>query len=208
VLEPSPSRDRLLVSALWLSGISVAWGVLAGTASVTVGLIDGSLGVVGLGLNVLADVTGSIVLLWRFRAELHHAARGAHAEARASVVIAAALGVVSVVLTVSAVRALAIGSHPGHSPAGIVVAGLASLVLAPLAREKRRVAARLDSSALRGDSTLSAVGAAIGVLAIIGLLLDDAFGWWWADRVAALSVGVIAAAEAIRTWRERETVSR
>jgi divalent metal cation (Fe/Co/Zn/Cd) transporter len=118
------------------------------------------------------------------------------------VVIVVALAVVSVVLSASAIQALAEGSHPGRTALGIIVAAIASLVLAPLAHRKRRVAARLGSMALRGDSTLSAVGAAIGVLAIAGLLLDDAFGWWWADRVAALSVGAIAAAEAVRTLRD------
>jgi divalent metal cation (Fe/Co/Zn/Cd) transporter len=172
---------------------------MSGAASVTVGLRDGSLGVVGLGLNVLADVIGSAALLWRFRAELHHAARGPQSEAHASLVIAVALTVVSLALTVSAIYALAVGSHPGHTLLGILIAGLASLVLAPLAYSKRRVAARLNSAALRGDSTLSAIGAAIGVLAIVGLLLDRALGWWWADRVAALIVGVVAAAEAART---------
>ena len=64
---PHRSRDRLIVSALWLSAASVAWGLLSGGVSVTVGVIEGSLGVLGLGLNVLADVTGSVVLLWRFQ---------------------------------------------------------------------------------------------------------------------------------------------
>jgi hypothetical protein len=68
----SSSRDRLIVSALRLSALSVVWGVLAGGVSLTVGLLNGSLGVIGLGLNVLADVAGSAALLWRFRAELHH----------------------------------------------------------------------------------------------------------------------------------------
>lgn len=167
----------------------------------TVGVIEGSLGVLGLGLNVLADVTGSVVLLWRFRHELRHEAGGTHAEARASVVIAVALALVSLILGVSAIRALATGSHPGHGGGSIIVAAAASVVLAPLGVAKRRVAAQLGSVALRGDATLSAIGAAIGVLAIVGLVLDDAFGWWWADRVAALSVAAIAAAEAVRTHR-------
>jgi divalent metal cation (Fe/Co/Zn/Cd) transporter len=170
--------------------------------SIAVGLLDGSLGVLGLGLNVLADVMGSAVLVWRFRAELRHNGRGAKAEARAGQVVAAALGTVSLLLAVSAVHALAVGSHPGHSTVGLVVAGLAIVVLTPLAYGKRRVAAQLDSRALRGDGALSAIGAAIAVLALTGLLLDEGLDWWWADRVAALVVAVIAAAEAVRVVHE------
>jgi divalent metal cation (Fe/Co/Zn/Cd) transporter len=200
--ENGARRTRLIVVALWLTSISVVWGTVSGGVSVTVGLLDGSLGVLGLGLNVLADVTGSAVLVWRFRAELRHSARGENVEARAAVVVAAALATVSIVLVVSAIHALAVGSHPGHSTLGVVTAGLAVVVLTPLAYGKRRVAGELQSRALRGDGALSGIGAAIALLALTGLWLDDAFGWWWADRVAALLVASIAAVEAVRAVRE------
>jgi divalent metal cation (Fe/Co/Zn/Cd) transporter len=199
--ENDSRRTRLLVAALWLSIVSVAWGAVSGGVSVTVGVLDGSLGVLGLGLNVLADVTGSAVLIWRFRAELRHAAHADDVEARAAAVVAAALGTVSVILVVSAAHALAVGSRPGHSTLGMVTAGLAFVVLAPLAYGKHRVAAELRSGALRGDGTLSGIGAAIALLALAGLALDSSFGWWWADRVAAIVVAGIAAAEAARIRR-------
>jgi divalent metal cation (Fe/Co/Zn/Cd) transporter len=202
--ESDSRRDRLLAIALWLSVITVLWGIASGGVSVTVGLLDGSLGVLGLGLNVLADVTGSAVLVWRFRAELRHAAGGERVEARAAVVIAVALATVCVVLTVSAIHALAVGSRPESSTLGMVTAGLSILVLAPLAYRKRRVAAELGSRALRGDSVLSGLGAAVALLALIGLLLDSELGWWWADRVAALVVASIAGAEALRAAELRE----
>lgn len=191
-------RTRLIVAAIWLSAFSVVWGAVSGGVSVTVGLLSGSVGVLGLGLNVLADVAGSGVLTWRFRAELRETGHADHMEARAGVIVAVALGTVSIVLTVAAIHALATGSRPGHSTLGIVMAGLSLVVLAPLAYAKRRVAASLGSRALSGDATLSAVGAAVALLALIGLALDRSLGWWWADRVAALMVAAIAAAEAAR----------
>jgi divalent metal cation (Fe/Co/Zn/Cd) transporter len=208
-LSPAPlpqpaavERRRLIVVAIWLSSVSVVWGLLSGTVSVVVGILDGSLGVVGLGLNVLADLTGSVALIWRFRAELRHGALGAHFEQHAARVVAGALMVVSLVLTVSGIQALAAGSHPGHSTLGLVIAGLAVAIQTPLAVAKRRVAAQLGSGALRGDGALTGIGAAIGVLALTGLWLDDAFGWWWADRLAALVVAAIAALEARRALRD------
>jgi divalent metal cation (Fe/Co/Zn/Cd) transporter len=184
--------------ALWLSAFSVAWGVVSGGVSVTVGLLDGSFGVLGLGLTVLADLTGSAVLIWRFRAELGGVKQAETLEARAALVVAAALGTVSVVLAVGAVRALVVGSEPGSSVTGLVAAGLALVVLSPLAYTKRRVAAELQSRALRGDGMLSGIGAAVALLALTGLALDRSFGWWWADRVAALIVAAIAGVEAVR----------
>jgi divalent metal cation (Fe/Co/Zn/Cd) transporter len=198
---PITRRRHLLEVALWLSLFSVAWGAISGAVSVIVGVLAGSLGVAGLGLNVLADVIGSTALVWRFRAELRHGVLRPHFEERAALVVATALGVVSLVLVVSAVNALAIGSHPGHSTISIIIAVLAIVVLAPLAYGKRRVATELGSRALKGDGALSGIGAVVALLALAGLWLDDAFDWWWADRVAAIIVAGIAAAEAARVAR-------
>jgi divalent metal cation (Fe/Co/Zn/Cd) transporter len=190
-----PDRRRLLLTALRLSVASVIAGLLIGILSVTVGLIDHSLGVLGTGLGVLADVGGSVVLIWRFRVERsepHHADR---VEARAAVLVSAALGLIAAVLAVESIRALISASHPGSSSLSLVAAGLAIVVLPPLAHRKRQTAAALDSHALRGDSTLSAIGAATALLALVGLVLFRAFGWWWADRLVALLVAGIAAAE-------------
>lgn len=197
-------RTRLLVAALWLSAISVVWGAISGGVTVAVGIRDGSLGVLGLGLNVLADLAGSAVLVWRFRAELRHTGHAERVEARAAAVVAAALATVSVVLAVSAIHALAVGSRAESTTLGIVTAGLAFVVLAPLAYGKLRVAAELSSRALRGDGTLSAIGAAIALLALTGLALDQSLGWWWADRVAALIVAAVAAAEAFKAGGLRD----
>jgi divalent metal cation (Fe/Co/Zn/Cd) transporter len=175
---------------------------VSGGVAVTVGILDSSLGVVALGLNVLADVIASVFLVWRFRAELRHSHLGEHAEERAARVVAASLGTVSLVLALTAVHALAAGSHPGHPTIGIVTAVLAVFVLSALAYGKRRVAAGLGSRALRGDGSLSAIGAVVAVLALAGLGLDSAFDWWWADRVAAIVVSGIAAVEALRAARE------
>jgi divalent metal cation (Fe/Co/Zn/Cd) transporter len=203
--DEDPRRTRFLVAALWLSAFSVAWGAVSGGVSVTVGVLDGSLGVLGLGLNTFADLIGSAVLVWRFRAELRHAHHADRVEARAAVVVAAALGTVSIVLAAEVIHALAVGSRPGSSIVGLVTAGLGLAVLAPLAYAKHRVGAELGSRALRGDGTLSGIGATIALFALAGLVLDRLLGWWWGDRVAALIVAGIAAAEAVRL---RQSASR
>jgi divalent metal cation (Fe/Co/Zn/Cd) transporter len=57
----------------------------------------------------------------------------------------------------------------------------------------------MASRALQGDGSLSIVGAATSLLALVALALNDTLGWWWADRAAALVVAAIAAAEAWQT---------
>lgn len=198
-----PRRAQLLTTALQLSVFSVAFGAVSGTLSVTAGVLDHSLGVLGAGLGVLADLAGSLVLIWRFKSERRNQAAAAGAEDNATKVIAATLALIAAVLLVESTQALIAGTHPGGSALALGAAGLALVVLTPLAASKRRTAIELGSHALRGDSTLSAIGAATAVLALGGLALNSGLGWWWADRVVALVVAAGAAAESRSLVRSR-----
>lgn len=188
-----------MTQALWLVSISVAFGALSGTVSVITGLQGHSLSVFAVGLGVLADVTGSAVLIWRFRAERHHPGQSGAQETRAAIIVSVALAVVCVVLMVESVTALVSGSRPGTSSITLIAAAVSLAVLTPLAYAKRRLGRQMASLALQGDGALSGIGAATSLLALISLALYHALGWWWADRIAALAVAVVAAAEAWHT---------
>jgi divalent metal cation (Fe/Co/Zn/Cd) transporter len=192
------ARLALVTAALRLVTASVLFGLLAGGVSVVSGLQDHSLGVLAIGLGVMADVTGSAVLIWRFRAERRQPARSDATENRAAIVVSAALAIVSAVLIVESAAALAAGTRPGTSFVTLAAAGASLLVLTPLAYAKCRLGRRMCSRALQGDGVLSGIGAATSLLAFAALVLDHALGWWWADRIAALIVAAVAAAHAYR----------
>jgi divalent metal cation (Fe/Co/Zn/Cd) transporter len=198
-LDSPLTRPRQVSRALRLVLISVAFGVVSGMVSVITGLHGHSLGVFAVGLGVLADVTGSATLTWRFRAEQRQPGRWAAHEWQAAVIVAMALAIVAVVLTAESVIALASGSRPGTSAITLIAAGVSLAVLTPLAYAKRRLGSQMGSRALQGDGTLSGIGAVTSLLALAALALNDALGWWWSDRVTALIVAAVAAAEAWRT---------
>jgi hypothetical protein len=91
-LDSDLTRHQQVTWALWLVSVSVAFGLAAGTVSVITGLHGHSLGVFAVGLGVLADVTGSATLIWRFRAERHRPGRSAAREWRAALALNRALG--------------------------------------------------------------------------------------------------------------------
>ena len=186
-------RSALLERALRLSWISICFGLVAGAVSVGSGIAEHSLGVLAAGLSVLADVT---VLVWRFRTERSDPERAAHVEDLAALAVATALGIIAIALAVEAIHALIAGSHPGSSAITVISAGVSIVVLMPLAYLKRDTATRLASHALKGDSTLSAIGASTAVLALLGLALNDLLGWWWSDRAVALVIASVAVLEA------------
>ena len=189
-------RPQLLERALRLSWASITFGLVSGAVSVASGIAAHSLGVLAAGLSVLADVTGSVVLVWRFRTERSDPDRAQRVEDLAAQAVATALGIIAVALLFESINALLAGSHPGSSAITVITAAVSIVVLMPLAYLKRHTAVRLASHALKGDSTLSAIGASTALLALIGLLLYDAFGWWWSDRVVALVIAAVAVVEA------------
>jgi divalent metal cation (Fe/Co/Zn/Cd) transporter len=198
-LDQVPGRAGMVARALWLVTVSVVFGVVSGVVSVVSGLSGHSLGVFAVGLDVLADVTGSAALIWRFRAERRRPGHAGRHEKRVAVIVAVVLAVVSVVLAAQSVIALASGSRPGTSPVTLIAAGVSLAVLTPLARAKRRLGRQMNSPALQGDGALSGIGAATSLLALAGLGFYEALGWWWADRIAALIVAAAAAAAAWHT---------
>jgi divalent metal cation (Fe/Co/Zn/Cd) transporter len=200
-----PARARQVTAALWLVSISVAFGMLSGAASVITGLQDDSLAVFAIGLGILADVAGSAVLIWRFGAERRQPAQSGMKERWAAIVVATALVIVSGVLVAQSVTALIAGSRPGTAGITLIAASVSLAVLTPLAYAKRRLGRRMASRALQGDGTLSGIGAATSLLALAALVLYHTLGWWWADRIAALIIAAVAAAEAWHTAPHRRS---
>ena len=192
--RPSPIRAALRIT--WLS---IAWSAAGGAASITAGVVAGSLALVGSGASVLIDLTSSIVLVWRFRREEHPAA-----ERRAHVVAAVALVVLAVSLAVASAIRLAIGAAADPSAISLTIAAVSALVLPLVAARKYAVAPRVPSHALRADAHITSVGAATALLALAGLGLTDA-GLAAADAIAAV---VIAAGAGLLGVRELRGLSR
>jgi divalent metal cation (Fe/Co/Zn/Cd) transporter len=57
-----------------------------------------------------------------------------------------------------------------------------------LAGYKLKVAARLNSRALRADAVESITCGYLSIVLMIGLAATGLLGWWWLDSVAALAL--------------------
>jgi len=191
-------RHAHVVSALQLSYFTIGWNGAVGAAALVVSVIDGSLALAGLALTALLDSSASVVLVWRFRKERHDPVAAEHLERRAQAWVSVTMMVVALYVGVQAVRALIDGSHPEASAFGLILATASLVVLPTLARLKLRVAARLASKALRGDGILTAASAALAAVALPALIVNSAFGWWWADPGAGLLIATALAIEATR----------
>jgi divalent metal cation (Fe/Co/Zn/Cd) transporter len=73
----------------------------------------------------------------------------------------------------------------------------------PLAAAKVRVGERLHSSAVQGEGRQTALCAYLSAALLVGLGANAAFGWWWADPVAALGIAGVALREGRESWHGR-----
>lgn len=184
-----------LTHALRLSVFSIAWSGVAGSVAVYAALVSGSLSLLGFGADAVIDSVASIVLVWRFSVEARQPHRAERVETAAERIVGLALIALALYLAFGAVRALMAQAHPETSLVSLGLLLASVVVLSPLAVAKYRVAARLDSGALRADSILTAVAAILAFISLASFAVSQAFGLWWADAIAALIVGVIVLRE-------------
>jgi divalent metal cation (Fe/Co/Zn/Cd) transporter len=197
--RPAPlPRAALVGAALRLSYFTISWNGAAGAAALVVAAIDGSLALAGFALTALLDSSASVVLVLRFRKERHDPVAAERLERRAQAWVALTMLVVALYVGVQSLRALVDGSHPEASAFGVTLAAASLVALPWLGRFKLRVAARLGSLALRGDGILTLATAALAAVTLSVLLVNAAFGWWWADPAAALLIATALAIEATR----------
>ena len=189
------NRALLVERARLLSILSIVLSGALGALAVPVGLTSGRLSLLGFGFDAAVDSVASIVLVWRFRLEAAHPAKGERAERVAERLIGVVLIVLAIDLAWSAAHDLATGARPESTSIGLLISLGSVVALPPLALAKYRTAARLDSRALRADSILTALAAALAAFALAALALTEVFGLAWADSVAALGVAAVLVRE-------------
>ena len=188
-----------------LSVLSIVLNGVLGGIAVVVGLATDSVSLLGFGLDAAIDSIASIVLVWRFRTEVRQPHRAERIERIAERAVGVVLLGVAAYLAVTAINALANGTHPEASPVRTVLLLIAVVALPPLAIAKHRTARDLGSGALRADSILTAIAALLALIGLVSLVLDEVVRVPWADAVGALVIAVIVAREG---WASVQAASR
>ncbi len=140
-------------------------------------------------------------MLWRLSKERHGQELSEAAEHRALQILAATFFALAAGVTAESIRKLVTGEHPSASLAGIALTVVSLVVMPLLARAKRKVGRRLGSHAIQADATETVLCVWLSAIVLVGLLLNAAFGWWWADPVAALGIVYVAAREGRNAWK-------
>jgi divalent metal cation (Fe/Co/Zn/Cd) transporter len=194
------TRAAAIHRGLSLEYFTVAWNLVEAAVALVSGAMAGSIALMGFGLDSLIEVSSGGILLWRLRAD-HEEERRERVERSALKLVGLSLLLLAAYVAGDAVVSLVGRKLPERSLPGIVLA-IASLIAMPLlARAKRRIATALGSPALQADSRQTDICAYLSAILLLGLLLNAAFGWWWADPVAGLVMVPLIAYEGSEALR-------
>ena len=189
-------RRRLGRRAQLLAGASVAYNLTEGVIALIAGIVAGSVALVGFGLDSVVEVSSGLIILWQFR---HHLPESR--EQQALRLMAVSFFALAAYVTVESVRALVTGSEPDASPVGIGLAVASLLIMPFLSRAQRRTGRELHSTAVVADSAQTMLCTYMSAVLLVGLVLNAALGWAWADPIAGLVIAGIAIKEGRQAWR-------
>ena len=198
------SRAAQVRTGVRVEVFSVIWMVIEGAVSIGAGIVAGSALLTAFGLDSVVELVSAGVLLWRLSLEARdsNTERAQRAEHQAALVVGVTLGLLCLYVLGTSVYGLVTHAKPEGSLVGILVSAAAVLVMPGLAFIKRRIAARIDSGALRGDAASSLTCGYMAGAVLLGLLLNALFHWWWAEDVAALVFLIFLAQETREAFKE------
>ncbi|WP_437616814.1 cation transporter [Sorangium sp. So ce834] len=190
--------------ALRLEYLTVGWNIVEGVVAVTAAVLAGSVALLGFGIDSFVECASGFVMIWRLRAEQAHRLSSQALDAvehRAQRLVAVSLFLLAAYVAFDAGQALWEGERPEFTLVGVGLTGLSLLVMRWLARAKRRVARQLGSRAMEADAFQTTACVWLSLATLVGIGLNGALGWWWADPIAALVIALLVVKEGADAWR-------
>jgi divalent metal cation (Fe/Co/Zn/Cd) transporter len=175
---------------------TIAWNSIEGLLAVALGIIAGSISLVGFGLDSFIEVTSGSVLLWRMSVDADVHRRELH-EKRALKIVGLCFLLLAGYIAYESGMDLMSRRAPEHSLPGIILACVSLVVMPLLSRAKRNIGRALGSAAMQADAKQTEFCTYLSAILLGGLLLNTIFGFWWADPVAAIIMAPIIAKEGI-----------
>lgn len=186
---------RLLRRGRLLEWATLAWNVVGVVVLATVVAESGSVALAGFGADSLIEIGASAVVLWEL------ADTGERRRRTALRLIGAAFALLTVYLGVQSTVALVSGHHATPSVGGVLWTALTAVVMFGLAAGKRSVGTALRNPVLRTEARVTVVDGFLAVAVLVGLVLDAAAGWWFADPLVGYVLAGYAAREALHLLR-------
>jgi divalent metal cation (Fe/Co/Zn/Cd) transporter len=193
----APERRLLLQRRIrWIVAATITYNVIEAIIAIAAGTVASSTALIGFGLDSIVEVLSAAAIAWQF------AAPDPEKRERVALrVIAVSFFGLAAYVSVDAVLALTGIREPDHSPVGIVLAAVSLAIMPFLSLLERRTGTELGSASAIADSKQTLICSYLSAAVLIGLVLNLAFGWSWADPIAGLVIVVFAVREGMEAWR-------
>jgi len=148
-----------------------------------------SVALAGFALDSLIEIGASAVVIWEL------SGTGGERQRRGLRLIGYAFAALAVYLLVQSTVVLAAGYHPRHSVIGIIWTAVTAAVMFALAAGKARTGRALGNPVLRTEGRVTMIDGILATAVLLGLILNAAPGWWWADPATGYVLVFYAARE-------------
>jgi len=183
-------RRVLLARGRLLEIVTLGWNVVGIVVLAFAAVSARSVALAGFGLDSLIEIGASTVVLWELadfsQTRQHRALR----------LVGGAFAALAAYLAVQSTVVLAAGFHPHHSALGIAWTAVTAVAMFLLAAGKAKTGAALDNPVLRTEGRVTLVDGILASVVTLGLVLNAAFGLWWADPAAGYVLVYYGAREA------------
>jgi len=168
--------------------LTILYNVVEAIIAVLTGYSSESIALVGFGFDSLLEVSAAVLMLWRLIEQVQHRNDDAveHAETMVHRFVGTTFILLAAYICYDAGTALWLQNKPEETLIGIILAALSLLIMPALALGKMRAAKEINSAALRSEAKETVACSILSLILLVGLALNAAFAWWWADPIAAL----------------------
>lgn len=194
---PGPQRRSVLQRRVrLLVGATIAYNVVEAVVALMAGRAASSSALVAFGLDSVVEVLSAAAVAWQFAVADHE-----RRERVAMRLIAVSFFGLAAFVTAEAITSLVTQEPADHSTVGIVLAAVSVVVMPVLSWAERRTGRELGSGSAVADSRQTLLCTYLSGVLLVGLVLNSALGWYWADAVAALVIAAVAVKEGRDAWR-------
>ncbi len=186
------ARKALLRRGFALEYATLGWNVAGIVVLALAAVAARSVALAGFGLDSLIEIGASTVVIWEL------SSTGQRRQQQALRLIGYGFAALAVYLLAQSTVVLATGYHPRHSALGITWTAVTAAVMFALATGKARTGRALANPVLATEGRVTLIDGILAAAVLLGLALNAALGWWWADPAA----GYVLVFHAAREVRE------
>lgn len=191
--DQNKTRASQLSKGIRLEYFTVGYNAFEGLVAVGAGLAAGSIALTGFGLDSLIEIVAGATLIWRLRREVNseqeiNGDEHSVLEKKALFIVGLTFFALALYILIEAGYNLTKGNQANESLLGIILAILALGIMPTLALLKTKVARALGSKSLESEAKETWLCAYLALVLLVGLGLNAAFGWAWADPIAGLAM--------------------